>query len=232
MTRGRLSRILWIGAAAILVAAALVALVAVVRGDFSENDGRILLTLAAVLYAGGTGLAGLALADRGRIRLGRLIAVAAPVCLALVLWGIWSLAFDGADDYDATRSAWSAALVLLVGLIAATSLLLARGGAPTILAHLAAVLATIAAALSVVGIWTEPDNDRYVQAVAVVWILTALAYFLVPVLQRFTTAGRESAVRTLGHLDGVELVAAREPIEGIPVEPPARGENLVLRRIP
>ena len=232
MIRVRLSRVLWIGAAAILVAAALVALVAVVRGDFSENDGRILLTLATVLYAGGTGLAGLALADRGRLWLGRLVAAAAAPCLALVLWGIWSLAFDGADDYDATRAAWSAALVLLVGLIAATSLLLARGGVPTAIAYAASALAAVAAALSIVGIWTEPEADRYVQSVAVVWILTALAYFLVPVLQRFTSAGGEGSIRRLGHLDGVELVAARGPIDGIPVEPPLRGERLVLRRVP
>jgi hypothetical protein len=63
--RVRLSRFLWIGAAAILVAAALVTVVAVLRGYFSENDGRILLTLAAVLYAGGMGLVGLGFAERG-----------------------------------------------------------------------------------------------------------------------------------------------------------------------
>ena len=45
MSRVRLSRIFWIGAAAILVGAALVALAAVVRGDFSENDGRILVNM-------------------------------------------------------------------------------------------------------------------------------------------------------------------------------------------
>ena len=39
MTRVRLSRTVWIGAAAILVAAALVALVVALRGDFSDTDG-------------------------------------------------------------------------------------------------------------------------------------------------------------------------------------------------
>ena len=64
MTRVRLRRILWIGAAAILVAAALVAATAVLRGGFSETDGKILVTLGALLYAGGTALAGLALGDQ------------------------------------------------------------------------------------------------------------------------------------------------------------------------
>ena len=49
MTGLRLSRIFWIGAAAILIAAALVAVAAIVRGDFSDTDGRILGTLGAAL---------------------------------------------------------------------------------------------------------------------------------------------------------------------------------------
>jgi len=65
VTRVRLSRIFWIGAAAILVAAALVALVAVLRGDFSDSDGRILGTLAAALIAGSTLVAGLVLVEHG-----------------------------------------------------------------------------------------------------------------------------------------------------------------------
>ena len=49
MTRRRLVRTFWISAAAALVVAALIALAAVVRGDFSDTDGRILITLAALL---------------------------------------------------------------------------------------------------------------------------------------------------------------------------------------
>jgi hypothetical protein len=48
VTRRTAPRIAWLGAAAILVAAALVALGAILRGDFSDTDGRILGTLAAV----------------------------------------------------------------------------------------------------------------------------------------------------------------------------------------
>ena len=56
-------RVAWLGAAAILIVAALVALGAVVKGDFSDTDGRILGSLAAVLYAGGALFAGLATVD-------------------------------------------------------------------------------------------------------------------------------------------------------------------------
>jgi hypothetical protein len=64
VTKLRLKRIFWMGAAAIVVAAALVALAAVVKGDFSDTDGRILVTLAALLYTGGAAICGLALVDR------------------------------------------------------------------------------------------------------------------------------------------------------------------------
>lgn len=228
--RIRLSRVFWIGAAAILVAAALVALTAVLRGDFSETDGRILATLAALLYTGGAALAGLALVDRGRARLlGWLVVAASPACLGFVLWGVWSFAFEGGDR-DPARAAWSAVLALLAGLVATTGLLLARACALVALAYGAGATAALAATLSIVGIWTEPESDTFAELVAASWILAGLAYLLVPVLQRFTAAGVSVSVRVLGHLDGVELVASRGPLEGVPVEPPLRGERLTLRR--
>ncbi len=230
MTKLRLARVFWIGAAAILVAAALIALAAVLKGDFSDTDGDILFTLAALLYTGGAALSGLALVDRGPARLlGWLVAVASPVCLGLVVWAIWSFV-DEQDNDPQSRLAWSAVLLLLAGLVSTTGLLLARRRALVGLASAAGALAGLAATLSVVGIWTEPDSDAFVKALAVVWILAALAYFLVPILQRFTTAGEPATIRVLAKLDGVELVASRVPVEGVEVEPPRPGERLALRR--
>jgi hypothetical protein len=93
-----------------------------------------------------------------------------------------------------------------------------------------AALAGLAATLSVVGIWSEPSADVYVKLVAAVWILTALGYFLVPVVQRSRSAEAKSELRVLGVLDDVELVASRKDVDGVTVNPPARGERLVLRR--
>jgi hypothetical protein len=232
VTRIRLSRIFWIGAAAILVAAALVALVAVLRGDFSDTDVRILVTLAALLYTGGAALAGLALVDRARGPwLGWLVAVAAPVCLGFVLWAIWSFVGNGGGNENADRLAWSAVLALLAGLISTTALLLARRRELVALAVAAGLLAGLAALLAGVGIWTEPDSDTFAKVMAAVWILAALCYFLVPVLQRFRGATVEpTAFRILGELDGVELIASRDPVKGVAVEAPRPGELLVLRR--
>jgi hypothetical protein len=234
VTRRGLARIFWVGAAAALVAAALVAVVAIVEGDFSDTDGRILVTLAAVLYAGATAVAGLSLVDRGIARpLGWIVAGAAPVGLALMGWGIWSFVFDGENEIP-SKLAWSAVLALLVGLVAATSLLLARRRALVLLAAAAGAIAAVATALSIVGIWTEPDSDAFVKFLAVLWILAVLAYFLVPVLQRFTAAGAPPAeVRVLAVLGDVELVASRGTLEGVAVRDRPRGsERLTLRHRP
>ena len=220
------------GAAAIVVVVALVALAAILGGDFSDTDGRILVILAALLYTGGAAICGLTLVDRGSGRLlGWTVAGAAPVCLAFVTWAIWSFAFDGGGNETADKLAWSAALELLAGLMATTALLLARRPALVGLAAGAGALAALAATVSVAGIWTEPDSESFVKALAVLWILAALAYFLVPILQRFSSVGAaEAAIRVLAELDGVELVASRALTEGVRVEPPASGERLVLRR--
>jgi hypothetical protein len=229
VTRVRLSRIFWIGAAAILIAAALLSLVAVLRGDFSDTDGRILGTLGAVLLAGSTAIAGLAVADRGGRAIGwGAIAVAAPGFAAMV-FGIWELSFDG--DENAWQWGWSGALAVFAALIAATAQLLARSPLLARLAWVAGGLAIAASSAAIAAIWHEDPGDTAGKAIGALWILTALAYFLVPVLQRFTSAGVTPAdVRVLAELDGVELVASRGHIEGVRANAPETGEQLVLRR--
>jgi hypothetical protein len=232
VNRVRLSRIFWIGAAVVLAAAALVAIAAIVRGDFSDNDGRILVMLGALLYTGGAALAGLALADRGPARLlGAAVAAFAPVCLALIAWAIWSFTFDGDGNETVDKLAWSSVLALLAGLIATTGLLLARRPALAALAGGAGALAGLAATLSIAGIWAENDGDGFVKTLAVLWILTLLAYFLVPVLQRFTYAGAApDEARVLASLGDVELVATRAA-DGRAIDPRLQpGERLALRR--
>ena len=228
MTRVRLRRIFWIGAATILVVAALVALGSVVRGDFSDTDGRVLASLAAVLYAGGTAVAGLALVERGPARaLGRIVAAASPLALALVLGAVWSFAFDGGGNETADKLAWSSVLALLAALVATTALLLARSRALVRLAAAAGGLAALAAALSIAGVWSGDSNDGLVKTLAALWILSALCYFLVPVLQRFAVAEAASDDRVLASLDDVELVATRSGGIEARLEP---GERILLRR--
>jgi len=229
VTRSRLSRIFWIGAAAILVAAALVALVAVLRGDFSDTDGRILGTLAAALLAGSTLVAGLALVERGGRLLGwSAVAISGPAFAALV-YAIWDFVFDGGGD-DSWRWGWLGALALIAALIAATARLLARTPSLVQLAGVAGGLAAIAAAVSTAAIFSDSPGDTFGRIIGVLWIFTGLCFLLVPVLQRFTAAGHTpEEMRLLAELDGVELVATRSRTATIDprLEP---GERLLLRR--
>lgn len=226
MTRIRLSRIFWIGAAAVLVAAALVALSAVLRGDFSDTDGRILGTLAAALLAGSTFVAGLALAERGGRWLGWGAAVVSLPSFGLLAYAIWDFVFDGGGD--SWRYGWTGALILVAALIAVTARLLARSPRIVALASTAGALATVAACVSIAAIWMQSPGDTIGKTLAALWVVTGLCYLLVPVLQRFSSAGTGThEPRVLAELDGVELVATTD---GNGIDPSlAPGEKLALR---
>jgi hypothetical protein len=223
-----LARLFWLGAAGTVVLAALVALIAVLGGGFSDTDARILITLAAFLYAGGAGLAGLALAERGPARqLGRAVALAAPVGLVPMLWAIWDFVDEGENEPQA-KLAWTAVLALLAGLIGTTALLLARRQALVKLGGVAAAVAIVAAAASIGGVWSGDSDSSFLKALAVLWILATVAYFLVPILERFSRSDERPPERRLATLNGIELVATRSE-EGLEVTL-APGERLLLRR--
>jgi hypothetical protein len=226
VSRARLRRILWIGAAALLVAAALVAIAALLRGEFSDTDADVLVTLGATFLCGTTGLAGLALGER-RPRLGPAVALLAPVELALLVLPMWQ-----GDPSDTTvRLALTSLVATIAQLAAVTQLLLLRGTRLLWLAALTWLAIGGASVLTIGGIWTSPDSDGFVKTVAVLWILAALGCLLLPVLQRLTAAGEAARDdRVLASLDDVELVATRTG-GGVAVEPRlAPGERLVLRR--
>jgi hypothetical protein len=233
MTRRRLARVFWLGAAAILVAAALVSLVAILRGSFSDTDGRILGTLGSLLYCGAASLVGLALVDRRLVPLlGWATVALAAVAFVLLAGAIWGWT---ADDETAWRPAVSAALYLLAGIVAGTGLLLATRPALRRLALAAGGLAAAAVSLTLVPLWRdEGPGSALAKAIGVTWVLAALAYLLAPVLQRWTAVGElDRDERVLGALDGVELVATRDPADAVLVTGrPRPGERLVLRRRP
>ena len=225
-------RLVWLGAAAILVVAALVALTAIVQGDFSETDGRILGSLAVVLYAGGALFAGLSTVERGRPTIGWPVVIASPICFALMLIAIWNI-FDEQDHRFIWRAGWSATIVLLVGIMLTTAILLADGRAARRLAFVAGVLAGIAAALSIAAIWAGEGGDDWIKLIAVLWVLAVLSYVLVPVVDRFARAdGAGTDERVLATLGDVELVATTAP-SPTEIQPELeRGERLILRYRP
>ena len=227
MTRVRLSRIFWIGAAATLVVAALIGVAGLLRSEFTETDGQILLTLLTLLVAGGAALAGLALVERATFTafgwFATVVAVASFVLITAATWRDF-------DDDGLTKLAGVAAVTLIAALLVSTQMLLHRGRL------LAVVVATwltlcLAALGTTIGILGESESDELWKAVGTFWILGLLGWLLVPVLQRFTAAGESaSGIRVLAALDGVELVASRDALDGVQIEAPAPGERLVLRR--
>ena len=226
MTRGRLARTFWLGAAALLVVAALVAIVALLRGRLTDTDAHILLTLGALFITGATALAGLALADSDRYSsIGWAVASAALVEFAVLAYWIWS----GSEGDDTLSRLGTTTLLLIAGQLAVvTQLLLLANRRLLGLVIVTDVLIVAAVAGTVTAIWTEPDNTTWAKLLAAGWILAALGWFLLPVLQRYTAAGATSAERVLGELGDVELVATRAQ-DGIDVRL-ARGERLLLRR--
>jgi peptidoglycan/LPS O-acetylase OafA/YrhL len=202
-------RFFWTGAAALLGVAALVAIVALVRGEFTETDGDILATLGITLGAGSTCLAGLALLDRRElVPLGWLAVATGVSAYAVIVWEIWS-SFN--DDEP-----WATALLVLgVVLLAAVGRLLLRRSSlePVYAAHL--VLSAFATAVTVWIIWDDGSPpDWWAKVLGTVWILAGLTWALVPVLGR--TARPPS-----------ERVVGRGPCR-VEVEL-AEGETLVVR---
>lgn len=232
MTELRLSRVFWIGAAAILIAAALVAVTSILSGNFSDTSWKIFGTLFSLLLAGAVAISGYALVERQTL---------APLGWAAVGSGVIGFMVVGAaiwDEFDGDALAeWAGiSIALLIALLLVTTqLLLLRVErlAPLFFATaIAAALAVIATTWAVLG---ESDSGADAagswEAVAIFWVFTALGYLLLPVLQRFTAAGApRTDVRVLGTLDGVELVASRSPVEGVAAAHPASGESLFLRR--
>jgi hypothetical protein len=232
VTRRRLARVFWLGAAAILVAAALVSLAAILKGGFSDTDGRILGTLGSLLYTGAAALAALALVERGRAPLlGWVVLGLSGVTFVLFAVAIWGWIDE--DGETAWRLAMSGALYLLAGLVATTGLLLTSRRALQRLVAGAGVLTAIAVSLTLVPIWRDEDpGSSLAKAMGATWILAALAYFLAPVLQRWSAVGETgTGDRLLASLDGVDLVATQDPGTDLVVtDRPHGNERLVLRR--
>lgn len=203
-------RLFWIGAAALLGVAALVSIVALLRGEFTETDGRILASLGITLGAGAAALAGLALLERNDfVALGWVAVPGALVGYLSVLRDIWTEPWND-------RATLTALLLLGALLLATTNRLLLRRSSLEPLVALHLVLSSFSTATTVWLIWDEgPTDDMWEKMIAASWILTALAWTLVPVLGR---TSRSAGERVVGHGPGryeVEL---------------AEGETLLVRR--
>jgi mannitol-specific phosphotransferase system IIBC component len=223
VTRVRYARIFWIGAAGALVLAALLGISALLRGEISDTDWQTLLTMLVLVVSAGTAVAGLTVTDRGHSTLGFAAVAVAGVAFFFIATAIWAKF----DNETLSKLAGTAAFALMATLLGTTQLVLHRGQ------HTWVVVVTWAAALvafvvSASALWSENSEDTW-QIAASFWIIAAVGWLNLPVLQRFSAAGTPStAERVVAALDDIELVATRSA-NGIAVDL-APGERLLLRR--
>ena len=200
-------RLFWLGAAALLGVAALVSIVALLRGEFTETDGRILGTLAAGFLAGSAALAGLALIDkRDLVPLGWVVVAVAAGGFVVLTWQVWV-------EFDSESWSLDTLIVVLAALMVATARLLYRRF--EWLYWTSGALTVLTAAVYVWAVHADPDGDNWGKALGTLGILTVLAWFLVPVLGRTSTA--TPADRVVGRGPGRVAVELAE------------GETLVVR---
>ncbi len=229
-----LRRIFLLGAATLISVAALVAIGAILSGDFGETEGKIFATLATAFVAGSTAIAGIACLERS---VSRPLAVLGVVLAAggLLLWTdqIW-------EEHHSTQYWKLLGLILiwtLVILVVATTRLMTSS--PQLLRSLfPATAATAAAAGAVISAMVLRDDGTGWQLFAVLLIVALLGEALTPILQRFVTtpAAEAPSERVLGEIAGAVVIAVR----GRPGAPAVRlgerdvplraDERVVIRR--
>jgi len=224
-------RLFWLGAAILFSIAALVAIAAVLGGDFGETQQRILETCGIAFVCGAATLAGFACLDRGVIR---------PVAWAAIALGVASFAvWAGADWMDAPgKRYWKLASVLGVWLLAAliaTTLRLIASSARILGTIVPATWATAVLAAAVATEMIIAEDSGPWKFVLVLLILTALGYGLTPALQRFWAAAEGPAVaeRLLGTLGNIDVFAVRGEARSVTIGSSrtrlASSEGIVLR---
>jgi hypothetical protein len=221
--RSRYARIFWIGAAGALALAALLAISMLLRGEVSDTDWQTLLTVLVLVVSAGTAVAGLTVAERGHHAVGWAAVAVSGVAFFIIETAVWS----EFDDDTLSKLAGTAAFGLMATLLALTQLVLHRGRHTwvVVVTWTAAALAFVSSASA---LWSENSEDTW-KIAASFWIVAAVGWLNLPVLQRFSAAAAPPAgERVLAELDGVELVATHST-DGVAVELHP-GERLVLRR--
>jgi hypothetical protein len=226
-----LRRTFLLGAATLASVAALVAIAAIVNGDFGDTEGKIFATLATAFVAGSAAIAGIACLERS---IARPFGVLGVVLAAggFLLWTdqVW-------QEHDSTRYWKLLGLILiwtLVLVVVTTTRLMTRS--PRLLRSLypGTTAAATAAGITVSAMVVRDNGDGW-QLFAVLLILALLGETLTPILQRFvaTPSGDAPPERFLGELGGVVVVAVRGSERSVRLGdrdvPLDDGERVVIR---
>ena len=226
MTGVRYGRIFWIGAAGALVLAALIAISMLLRGEVSDTDWQLLLTVLTLVVAAGTAVAGLTVAERGHTAIGWGAVAVAGIAFLFIATAIWSQF----EEETLSKIAGTAAFGVIATLLAVTQLAMHRGR-HTWVVVVTWLAAFFAFATSGGALWSDGGSEDTWKIAASLWIVAAVGWLNLPILQRFTAAAAPPDTdRVLATLDGVELVATRA--DGGFAAELAPGERLALRKRP
>lgn len=228
-----LRRIFLLGAATLVSVAALVAIGAIVNGDFGDTEGKIFSTLATAFVAGSAAIAGIACLERSVSRPFGVLGIGLSL-VGFILWTDQIWAEHHSDEY------WKLlGLILiwtLVVLVVTTTRLMTRS--PRLVRSLYPATAGAAAgAGAVVSVMVLRENGDGWQLFAVLLVLALLGETLTPILQRFVTTplGDTPPERVLGQIGGAVVVAVRGRRNGRAVRvgdrdvPIADDETIVVR---
>jgi hypothetical protein len=188
-----------------LCVAALAAVIALVSGDFSDGDWKVIGSSVLVALASSTGGAGVGLrlrATNAAVTFGTVVVAASAAAFALVNYGIWA----DVDDDLFWQATGVVAIVALDGAHACFVLARRRGTDPGAV-ELATGVATLAAAISgtfgILAVTGVADDGPW-QLLAVVLVIQLLATALAPLLRRMADeqpAAAADAFRRTGQRD-------------------------------
>lgn len=203
-------RLLLLAAIASLGAAALLAILVLLLGDFGETEWRTLLTTFAIAGASLLALPAGVLVERGGAPLlARLSLGLVALTFVLVLVLIW-----GYEDETFGKATGTIAAVTAAATQAAAVELVRRDDvrAVRVVALVVTSLGALAAALVAFAIWAEPDSEAYARALAALVVLDVFLLVLLPLLRRLT--GRDGTQRLVLEGTPEQLAAALERVEG------------------
>lgn len=188
-------RILLLGIAGLLCAAALLAIAILLVGRFGGTERRIMTTTLLLAGYGIVSLPGAVLLDQGR---GRLLAAGAigfaGAAAALAIIAAWSF-----SDSDAVGKSIGTATILAVAAAQAAALVARRRERdPLLVGRLFAascVTAILAAGAAVALLWTQPSASVYPRLLGALVVLDLLLVALQPVTAAISSGPRHAGPR-------------------------------------
>jgi len=187
MENFRLRRLLLIATVTALSVTALIAIVALVLGDFGDTELRIMGTTAGFGLCALIATRGTALLDQHRYEtLARAVIALSALAFLIELWVVW---ID--DDSEAGWKSYVCAIALAVALGQIAGMIARRRAtdprAVGAIAWPAGVCAIVLATMGCIAALAEVDSAGYYQAFGVVAVLDILAVVLQPVVRRLGT---------------------------------------------